>query len=861
MKPNKRKLLSLICCLLLILCLLPIQTPKVKAINNVWIEVMSRRVGMKATYKFHFTIEKTLRVHQYIKLIFPKGTTMPPEDPNPPPPKDPGEVPPPRDPTQPPGGSDPGQGLPIIDYAENSLKFNSHIELDPSKEGYKDITVTIPDVVGICNPAEPGFYKCKVSTQAEPTPVESAPYEIVESKIGVPQGMPEVRVTPSIPGSNASYQIYFNVGIGGWLKAEDGRIRIRFPQDTIFSKTDIPSASIQINGTPLKERPILSKTNMTMICPVEIKDSGRVVVSISDQVGIINPSLPGDYKLEVSTMPTDPDWATSGNYRIQQGGPVLQVDPPEVTKTAEYSFSFLPTPGQEITSKNPMMVKFPEGTGMPSVLDPTNILVNGKEVKGVTITGLDVSISPALPINSTEMVQLLFKKELGIQNPTLLGEIRLAYKLKDESEYSYTQPVILEKIREKLETTVQFIGGTLGKNGWFVLEPMVQLQCSNPDATIFYYWNNQSNQKKRYDGKLLSPYPAPDLPPGIPIPPDPGQIVSKLTFWSEMAGAIDSAKEVIIKIDQVNPELTMETPADTRIVTKDITCLIKGRTTMIKTVRYDGDSLVYDRIVTINNLPVSVSDKDGSFSQEIPLSQGENKVMIRAEDEAGRYVEKEFVIISDSVPPSIEVYSPIPESVVMNQSVAITGKIDDPSALLLINGEIADTDSDGSFSFTLQIKGHGKIHLTLEATDRIGNTNTKIVDFWFGYTMVLQIGSKTATNNGIQKLLTVAPFIQNGKTLVPFRFIGEQLGAEIDFTLDPPTNRVKTVSYMLGTITIRLTIGDNIAFVNGHKVLLDVPAYITTGTTVVPLRFVAESLGCNLNWNSESQTITILYPK
>jgi hypothetical protein len=138
MKPNKRKLLSLICCLLLILCLLPIQAPKVKAINNVWIEVMSRRVGMKATYKFHFSLEKTLAVHHYIKLIFPKEVTFPPKDPNPPPPKDPGEVPPPRDPTQPPGGSDPGQDLPIIDYAENSLKFNSHIELDPSKEGYKE---------------------------------------------------------------------------------------------------------------------------------------------------------------------------------------------------------------------------------------------------------------------------------------------------------------------------------------------------------------------------------------------------------------------------------------------------------------------------------------------------------------------------------------------------------------------------------------------------------------------------------------------------------------------------------------------------------------------------------------------------
>jgi hypothetical protein len=60
---------------------------------------------------------------------------------------------------------------------------------------------------------------------------------------------------------------------------------------------------------------------------------------------------------------------------------------------------------------------------------------------------------------------------------------------------------------------------------------------------------------------------------------------------------------------------------------------------------------------------------------------------------------------------------------------------------------------------------------------------------------------------------------------------------------------------------IQLTINSKVALVNGKQVTLDVPAQIVKGSTVVPLRFVTEALGCEVGWESKAQIITITYPK
>ena len=126
-------------------------------------------------------------------------------------------------------------------------------------------------------------------------------------------------------------------------------------------------------------------------------------------------------------------------------------------------------------------------------------------------------------------------------------------------------------------------------------------------------------------------------------------------------------------------------------------------------------------------------------------------------------------------------------------------------------------------------------------------------------TIVLTIGSKNAYVNQQLVVLDVAPFIDSGRTFVPFRFVGESLGAQVGYTTDA-SGRVATVTYQLGSTSIILYIGRKDALVNGRTVYLDVAPKIVQGRTVIPLRFVTEALGCKVDWDGQTMKVTITYP-
>ncbi len=98
----------------------------------------------------------------------------------------------------------------------------------------------------------------------------------------------------------------------------------------------------------------------------------------------------------------------------------------------------------------------------------------------------------------------------------------------------------------------------------------------------------------------------------------------------------------------------------------------------------------------------------------------------------------------------------------------------------------------------------------------------------------------------------VPPTISQGRVLVPLRGVFEQLGANVDY--DARTQHIVAIR---GTQIVELTIGSRQAMVNGAPRLLDVPAFTMGGRTMVPLRFISEALGADVQWNAASQTILI----
>ena len=122
-------------------------------------------------------------------------------------------------------------------------------------------------------------------------------------------------------------------------------------------------------------------------------------------------------------------------------------------------------------------------------------------------------------------------------------------------------------------------------------------------------------------------------------------------------------------------------------------------------------------------------------------------------------------------------------------------------------------------------------------------------------TIVLQIGSKSAYIDNTRVDLDEAPFTENGRTLVPFRFIGEALKAEILWD-----SNQKKASYILDGNRVDVVVGSTTAYLNGKEVTLDVPPMIKNGRTFVPIRFVTEALGASVIWEANTKKIYITYP-
>ena len=97
--------------------------------------------------------------------------------------------------------------------------------------------------------------------------------------------------------------------------------------------------------------------------------------------------------------------------------------------------------------------------------------------------------------------------------------------------------------------------------------------------------------------------------------------------------------------------------------------------------------------------------------------------------------------------------------------------------------------------------------------------------------------------------MDVSPTVINGRTMVPMRSIFEGLGAAVSYT--------RGITAQKEDKTITLYLNEKNAFINGVSHSLDTPAVAVNGRTMVPVRFVAESLDCKVYWDSYNQLVSI----
>jgi len=269
-------------------------------------------------------------------------------------------------------------------------------------------------------------------------------------------------------------------------------------------------------------------------------------------------------------------------------------------------------------------------------------------------------------------------------------------------------------------------------------------------------------------------------------------------------------------------------------------------------------------------LLAKVDSSSLSYEDKTVVKEKTYYYVVKVFDTNDNYSEfsNEVSVSIDGVPPTLE--ASLPDSV-NSEKLNVIGTVKDEGGSGLkdnsikINGNIVKVNEDGKFSYILTLSG-GANYITIEAEDNAENKTVKtfIVNYSKSIVIILQIGNPYMMVNGNWKEIDIGkdikPVIKNSRTLVPIRAIIEALGGTIGWN-----GTEKKVTITLKDTVIELWIGKPQATVNGQTKWIDdanhkVMPEIINGRTMLPLRFVAESLGAKVDWEPNTKTITITYP-
>lgn len=119
-------------------------------------------------------------------------------------------------------------------------------------------------------------------------------------------------------------------------------------------------------------------------------------------------------------------------------------------------------------------------------------------------------------------------------------------------------------------------------------------------------------------------------------------------------------------------------------------------------------------------------------------------------------------------------------------------------------------------------------------------------------TIVMRLGSKKALVGSRTLPLDTAPYMKDGTTYLPLRFISDSIGGRISFD-----NASKRVSVLRAGKLVEMKIGSTDVINNGVRVAAERAPIVVNNRTLVPIRLVAEQLGLKVGWDQQTKKITI----
>jgi DNA-binding beta-propeller fold protein YncE/thiol-disulfide isomerase/thioredoxin len=277
----------------------------------------------------------------------------------------------------------------------------------------------------------------------------------------------------------------------------------------------------------------------------------------------------------------------------------------------------------------------------------------------------------------------------------------------------------------------------------------------------------------------------------------------------------------------------------------------------------------YPVTVTINGRVLNLTS-EGKWNHTVRLREGPNTFVIISSDDAGTSTAKKITINRDSTPPSVGVSNFRNGQITSETSVELVCWVDE-YAEVTVNGNPVELSEFNEFTVSTTLK-EGENSFIIKATDRMGRETVFEFELFLVRSVKIElwINRNSMIVNGVTKTLPQAPILTSpplppelaGNTYMPIREVAESLYAKVAW--DGNERKVTLSQNIKGKLrNIELWIGKQKARVNGKEVWIDdsqkLYPTIVSNKTMLPLRFVSENLGADVEWIGQEKKIILKY--
>ena len=661
---------------------------------------------------------------------------------------------------------------------------------------------------------------------------------------------PVVTVTPNVVEAEASYAISFTTERA---LAADSNVTLQFPAGTTLPCTScnpyVAPQKILINGQNPSRAGFGERFTMTIIVYLDkaVAAGDRIDIVLASTVGIRNPEHPGMYALSVWTD-AEPTPVRSEEYAVGESLLSSVLVRPEVgmaSATSGYHVEFITGANGSLSpnTNDTIVMSFSPSFVLPSTLNASAVLVNNKVCRSVVVDAVGGKITVGVPaaIGPIAAVAVDIAGVPGITNPSSQGSYYvLVHTSRDVGDVPSLPFSILVKPAVSSYSSV-IPTAPDGDGGWFVSTPVISLDGkSNALGDVELEWALDDGEFQEY----VKPVSVPD-----------GVHTFRFQARNDAASLVETETHTIaLKVDTQQPRVEFD-PQTGSLIYNANPVVVRGR--VIRAM----SSLVSLDLGGHSVVPQS----DGQFMEQFTLAEGENRLLLVARTESGRVATVEWNAILDTTAPALTITSVRNWEKVAGAEMTVAGTVE-PGASVSCQGQaVEDVGADGKWKHVVGLNP-GQNIITATATDAAGNHRTVtvvVLNHGKPHVVILTVGKTTMMVDGVSQAVdpgrTTTPLIVQGRTIVPISSV--MIAAGGSATWNAVT---QTVTLKLGGHTAVLTIGKATAVLDGKTVSIDpdnarVTPTILNGRTMLPLRFVGESLGASVLWDGVTRRVTLTF--